>query len=113
LKATIKKILTNYIFKFIFEKNLIVNNGDLLECQGDLFIYDDENGNPSSLKYYFKQNGFWNYIKAKKGSIYNLETKVFLIESDRNSQGYLGLEYYKNSIRMANKEEKEIYKRLI
>lgn len=107
-----KKLLTNYIFKFLFEKNLTINDGVLLECQGDLFIYDDENGNPCSLRYYFRQNGFWNYIKAKKGSIYNLERGSFLNDSDVNSQGYLGLEYYKNSIRIATEEEKEIYKRL-
>jgi hypothetical protein len=104
-----KKILTNYVFKFLFENNLLANDGDLLECQGDLFIYDDENGNPGSLRYYFRQNGFWNYIKAKKGSVYCLERKVFLGESDRTSQGYLGLEYYKSSIRMATEEEKELY----
>lgn len=73
----IKKILTNYIFIFLFEEYTQFKNGDILECQGDLFIFDDENGNPNSLKYYFKQNGFWNYIKAKKGSIYNIDKKFF------------------------------------
>lgn len=105
-----KKLLTNYIFKFLFEKYDTFKDGDLLECQGDLFIFDDENGNPNRLKYYFKQNGFWNYIKAKDGSIYNIDSKRFLNENDNNSQGYKGLEYYKYSIREANQQEKEIYK---
>lgn len=63
------------------------------------------------MKYYFKQNGFWNYIKAKKGSIYNIDKKKILNENNLNSQGYLGLEYYKNSIRLATNVEKEIYKK--
>jgi len=108
-----KKLLTNYMFRFLFEKGRNgYKNGDLLECQGDLFIFDDENGNPNSLKYFFKQNGFWNYIKAKDGSIYNLDKERFLNSDDCNSQGYKGLEYYKNSIREANEQEIEIYKKL-
>jgi len=106
-----KKILTNYIFRFLFEELDTFRNGDLLECQGDLFIFDDENGNPNKLKYYFKQNGFWNYIKSKNGSIYNISNSKFLSDVDNNSQGYKGLEYYKNSsIREANEQEREIYK---
>lgn len=108
-----KNILTNYLFKFLFEKSNPFKNGDLLECQGDLFIYDDSNGNPNNLKYYFKQNGFWNYIRAKEGSIYNVDKKRFISESETNSQGYIGLEYYKNSIGMASEYENEIYKKSI
>jgi len=105
-----KKILTNYIFKFLFEKYETFKDGDILECQGELFIFDDDNGNPNRLKYYFKMNGFWNYIKAKKGTIYNIDSSRFLNDEDNNSQGYSGLEYYKNNIREATEQEKEIYK---
>jgi hypothetical protein len=79
-----KKILTNYIFKFLFEKCDMFKDGDLLECQGDLFIFDD-------------------YIRAKKGTIYNIDSGLFI-----NNEN--GLEYYKNNIRKATEQEKEIYK---
>lgn len=105
----IKILLTNYLFKFLFENNLNIKDGELLECQGDLFIYSNNNGNPNNLKYYFKQDGFWNYIKAYPKSIYNLKQKKFV---NINSQGYDGFEYYKNSIRIATIKEKNLYKNL-
>lgn len=56
-----KKILTNYIFKFLFEKDETFRDGDIIECQGDIFIFDDENGNSNRLKYFINIDGFWNW----------------------------------------------------
>lgn len=105
----IKKVLTNYIFRFLFWNDIeAFKNGDLLECEGELFIFDDSNGNSNWLKkFYPKINGFWNYIKAKEGSIYNIDNRE--LNSKVNSQGCSGNEYYKNSIRHATEEEKKIY----
>jgi hypothetical protein len=104
-----KKILTNYIFNFLFEKSLKIKKGDILICQDDIFIFNDKNGNPNSLKKYYSLNGFWNYIKAEKNSIYNTTLDKFLTTKDENSQGYLDNEYYKNSIDVATTEQKELY----
>lgn len=106
-----KKILTNYLFKFLFNKGDDWKDGDLLECQGDLFIFDSSNGNPNSMKWYFRINGFWNYIKTKKGSIYSTDKKRFLTSDDVHSQGYRGLEYYKNLIYKANEKNIKLYER--
>ena len=105
----IKNILTNYLFSFLFEKYLSVKNGDLLKCQDEIFIFDDENGNPNNLKNFYKQNGFWNYVKAKEGSIYNMDKNRFITNDETNSQGYNGLEYYKNCIDEPTEEERIIY----
>lgn len=109
----IKKLLTNYLFKFLFydgdHYGDTYKNGDILECQGDLFIFDDSNGNSNKLSFYWKQNGFWNHIAAKSGSIYSTDKARFLLKNDRNSQGYIGNEYYKNNIRLANQKELEFY----
>ena len=43
-----KKLLTNYLFKFLFINELQIKDGDVLECQGDLFQFDNSNGNPNS-----------------------------------------------------------------
>jgi hypothetical protein len=104
-----KKLLTNYLFKWLFYNSLNLKDGAIVECQSDLFKFDSSGGNPNSLKIFFKINGFWNYIKAKQNSIYNIDSGKFLNHNDINSQGYKGLEFYKNNIREANQEEINIY----
>lgn len=108
----IKNILTNYLFKFMFQNYLNnVKDGDILKCDTDLFKFDKKNGNPNPLKYFIPSiNGFWNYIKAKEGSVYNTSKDEF---SDNICQGYKGLEYYKNGIYYATEEEIEIYNKAL
>ena len=105
----IKKILTNYIFSFLFwnDPEWKIKDGELLECQGDLFLFDDSNGNPNWLKNFYKRDGFWNYIKAKDNSIFNIDNN--LKNPKLNSQGFKNGDYYKNSIIKATKEEIKIY----
>ena len=95
-----KKILTNYIFKFLFQNDLNIEDGDILKCNDELFIFDSSNGNPNSLKQYFSYDGFWNYIKSKNGFVFNLTTKEFVDCS----------EYYKNGIEVATDEDIKCYK---
>ena len=109
MKRLIRNILTRFIFRFMFDRWWSVKNGTLLECQGDLFIFDDTNGEPGNLKWYFNTNGFWNYIRFKEGSIYVIDEDRFRTVDEYNSQGYSGLEYYKNSINNTTPEQIELY----
>jgi hypothetical protein len=101
-----KGLLTNYIFKFLFQDYLNIKDGDILKCSDDLFMFDSSNGNQNRLKQYFSYNGFWNYIKAKKGSILSFETKKFV----ESSKFGFGNEFYKNGIKVANEKEINFYK---
>lgn len=87
-----------------------IKNGDILRCDNDLFMFDDSNGNPSSMANLYRFNGFWNYIKAKEGSIYDKKQQKFV---DKICQGYDGLEYYKNGIYKASKKDINLYKNAV
>lgn len=50
-------------------------------------------------------DGFWNWLKVKKGSQYNIDKKRFIKE---NEEEY-NTEYYKNSYRKATEKEKQNY----
>lgn len=56
-----KKFLTNILFKFLFYRTDNFKDGDVLECMGDLFVFDSKYGNPNSLRFYSSIDGFWNY----------------------------------------------------
>jgi len=98
-----KKLLTNYIFKFLFHKNNNYKSGDLLVSDDYLFIFDDCYGNPNSLRISTSKDGFWNYLKAKKDSVYYKKNRRFK-EGER--------EFSKNNIRRANKKEIQFYKNI-
>jgi hypothetical protein len=108
MKRFFTNILTNFVFKFLFEKTYEnFKHGDILVVGDDLFEFDDENGNINSLKDYYTKNGFWNYIKIKEGMVYNMTDKRW---SNKNCQGYTNGEYYKNGVRKASRAEIELYK---
>ena len=107
-----KKLITNYLLKFMFVENMKIKDGAILKCGDDIFMFDDSNGNPNTLKWYFKINGFWNYIKAKENSIYRIEGDSLIKVNKLNSQGCVGLEYYKNCIWEATEYEVAIYKNI-
>lgn len=96
----------------MFDNYLHIKDGDLLICNDQVFKFDSENGNPNSLKWFFKYDGFWNYIKAHENSIFDLELNHFITKDEVNSQGYKGLEFYKNAINVPSKKIIEMYNNL-
>ncbi len=107
MKRFFTNILTNYIFKFLFENDDDnIKHGDILVVGDDLFEFDNENGNINKLKKYYKPDGFWNSIKIEGGLVYNMTEKRW---TNKNCQGYTSGEYYKNGIRKANSSEIELY----
>jgi len=98
----LKKIISNYILKFLFYE-ISYENGDILKCGNLIFEYDDFNGNPGNLKNYYRTDGFWNYIKIKNDLVFDTYENKFITKS----------EIYKNSIELASEEEKLLFKSLL
>jgi len=102
----IKNILTNYIFKFLFEKPWY-KKGDYITLGDEIIVkLDDSNGNLGNLKYYFKLNGFWNYYSAENNiGVNKLYNKV--INTEHHSC------MYKNCNDLATKEEIDLYNKIV
>lgn len=102
----IKKLITNYIFLYLFDVPLYKKGDVLITSCGVIYELDDSNGNIGSLKYFFKLNGFWNYFSAKNDigvDIHNSKVK--------NLSNYSGM--YKNYSYPASNEEIELYNNII
>lgn len=109
MKRLLKHFISYYLLRFLFIPWIQnTKDGAIMSCQGDLFQFDDSNGNPNSLVYWIETDGWWNYVKYKPGSIYNIDSDRWLTLDQANEQGYFDY-YYKNGIDDATPEEIELY----